>query len=83
MTTAVKYPAKTIEWRSVVSSNVKRVGWDGKAGMYVEYLNGSVYLYHDVPVQRVQACLRSLSVGGYIARSIKPRYDCTKIAEAA
>jgi hypothetical protein len=75
-----QFPAESVEWREVDSSNVVRVGWDRFFNMYVEFRDGGTYVYHDVPRQRVVAASRSNSVGAYIHRRIKPYYTAVKVA---
>lgn len=46
----------------VVSSSVKSIGWDNNQ-LEVEYSNGSVYLYKDVPLEDFQSIRVSQSIG--------------------
>jgi hypothetical protein len=65
-----------IKWREVESSNVDSIGWDDKGNMYVRYIgSGKTYMYVGVPRQRAVAASRAKSVGSYIARHIKGRYE--------
>jgi len=80
------YPAQeTITWRDVESSNVQQVGWDKDGNMYVLFrdksLNGNstLYMYRDVPRQRVVAAARAESVGRYLNQHIKPFHEAVKI----
>ena len=66
--------ASHIRWRQVESSAVSAVGWDDSRHMYVQFVNGRLYRYEDVPRQRVVACARARSVGQYVARKIIPVY---------
>ena len=80
----VKYPASTIRWHPVESSNVDAVGWDRSAGMYVRFKGGTVYRYAGVSRQRAVACAHyqdvyGRSVGHYVNLRVKPRFPCTKI----
>ena len=74
------HPAEEIRWREVESSNVARVGWDAHNRMYVEYKNGSVYMYEDVPRQRVVCAARAGSVGSYLNKKVIPNYPAVKIS---
>lgn len=81
------YPAQEhIRWRDVVSSNVRKVGWDKEGNMYVLFEathpptdRNTLYMYRDVPRQRVIAAARAKSVGQYIHRNIKPFFEAVRI----
>jgi hypothetical protein len=60
--------------RLVNSSSVRSVGWsDGT--LELEYVNGSIYQYDDVPQTTFAALLASPSIGTYVNTHIKPYYD--------
>jgi len=80
------YPAQEkITWKDVVSSNVRKVGWDRERNMYVLYRDtssdghGTLYMYRGVPRQRVVAAARAKSVGKYLNRHIFPEFPAVKI----
>jgi hypothetical protein len=82
----MNYPAQEqIRWKDVVSSNVRKVGWDKDSNMYVLFrttnLNdgNTLYMYRGVPRQRVIAAARANSVGQYLNRKIKPFFEAVKI----
>ena len=75
------HPAEEIKWREVEnSSNVARVGWDKNSRMYIEFVNGGIYMYENVSRQRVTAARRAVSVGSYVNRIIIPNYKAIKIS---
>lgn len=77
----------------VVSSNLVSVGFEKnpygfapnevKGTLEVEFKNGDVYDYLDVPQERYQALLNAASVGSYFATYIKPAFRCLKISKEA
>lgn len=75
-----KYPASVITWREVVSGNVSAIGWDKGRRLYAQFKSGGLYLYENVSRQRAVACARAESVGGYLAREIKPNFPAVKVA---
>jgi hypothetical protein len=77
---ASKYPAMTIKWKPVDSTNVETVGWDRHKGMYVIFKGGTCYLYHGVSRQQVVAAANAKSVGQYLNSKIKPNFEVTRIA---
>lgn len=69
-----------IKWRGVRSSNVEKVGWGRHGKMYVVFEGGALYAYEGVTRQRVVAAAHCWSVGSYIAKKIKPKFQVTKLA---
>ena len=64
-----------IERKPVSSSNVKSVGHDPDSNtLEVEFSDGSVYHYHDVPKDVHEGLISSKSVGGFIHKNIKGSY---------
>lgn len=63
---------------SVSSSNVSSVGWENRV-LEVEFRGGSLYQYFDVPTLTFQDLLRSTSIGGFLAKYIKPCYRARKV----
>ena len=72
-----------IRLRYVDSSNIKWIGWPREVAliplMFVEYMDGSRYIYFGVTRQRAVAAAYSKSSGHYLAKYIKPYYDVLKI----
>lgn len=61
-----------MEMISVVSSNVRSVGYDEDSStLQVEFLNGSLYQYFDVPKHIFNGLLTASSVGGYLHQNVK------------
>jgi hypothetical protein len=61
--------------QSVISSNVASVGYDAATrALEVEFRNGGVYTYRDVPAEVAAGLVAADSVGGYLSRYIKGRY---------
>jgi len=68
-----------IERIPVQSSNVKSVGHDANTNTSaVEFKDGSVYHYHDVPKDVHDGLVAAKSVGGYIHANIKGTYKHSK-----
>jgi hypothetical protein len=64
--------------RPVNSSSVRSVGWsDGT--LELEYVNGYIYRYFDVPQPIYAALLAAPSIGAYVNKHIKPYYDVGEI----
>lgn len=59
----------------VSSSNVESVGFDEDSEtLEVEFKNGTLYQYFDVPKNVYEGLVGSDSVGGYLAANIKGVY---------
>jgi hypothetical protein len=64
----------------VSSSNVTSVGYDpGTATLEVEFHDGSVYQYFDLPAHEADGLVSASSVGGYLAAHIKGVYRYAKV----
>ena len=64
--------------RPVNSSSIKSVGWsDGT--FELEYVNGYVYQYYEVPQPTYAGLLAASSIGAYVNKHIKPYYDCREV----
>jgi hypothetical protein len=64
----------------VSSSNVAAVGYDqATMTLEVEFHNGSVYQYFDVPSTICQGLMNAGSVGSYLSQNIKNSYRYTKL----
>ncbi|AWA39449.1 KTSC domain-containing protein [Pseudomonas fluorescens] len=65
---------------SVSSSNVASVGHDGASQVLeVEFLNGAVYEYYDVPEHIYQELIAASSVGSYLAQRVKNVYSFSRV----
>ncbi len=64
-----------MEWREVSSSTITRVAYDSTAmTLFVEFRNGTVYEYFDIPQNIYDELIMSPSVGRYLAQNIKGMY---------
>jgi hypothetical protein len=64
----------------VTSSNVASVGYEQQsATLEVEFLDGAVYHYFDVPEAEFEGLLGAGSVGGYLNANIKGRYRYARV----
>lgn len=57
----------------VQSSNIRAIGYD-TGTLEVEFKDGSVYQYADVPQKVHDALLKAPSIGTYFAKNIKGSY---------
>lgn len=65
---------------SVSSSNIASVGHDESSQtLEVEFLNGAVYEYYDVPEHVFQELISASSVGGYLAQRVKNVYSFSRV----
>ena len=63
----------------VNSSNVESVGFDAEAQeLWVRFLSGDTYVYSNVDELTFTELLTAPSVGSYLNRSIKNRFDYRK-----
>jgi KTSC domain len=63
-------------WRTVSSSNISQVAYDPDAQtLHIQFSNGSVYRYSDVPQDEYEGLLSAASVGSYFADNIKNGYS--------
>jgi hypothetical protein len=59
----------------VNSSTIAEVGYDdAEQSVYVRFLNGSLYVYKDVPIFEYEGLLHASSVGSYLHRNYKNVY---------
>ena len=64
----------------VESSNIKSIGYDSKSQtLEIEFLNGSVYQYFDVPEHIFEELMGADSQGKYLASNIKGYYRYSKV----
>ncbi|MCC7713227.1 KTSC domain-containing protein [Janthinobacterium lividum] len=65
---------------SVESSNVEAIGYDSESQtLEVEFKNGSVYQYFDVPEKIYEEFSAASTIGGYLASSIKGVYRYSRV----
>jgi hypothetical protein len=68
-----------MERTPVNSSSIASVGHDPETNtLEVEYKNGSVYHYHDVPAEKHEALIGAESVGSHFAAHIRNAHEYTK-----
>ncbi len=64
----------------VQSSNIESIGYDEtEQEAYVKFLNGSVYVYRDVPLHEYDGLREAPSVGSYLNRNFKNVYAYERI----
>ena len=64
----------------VNSTNLRSVGYDpGPGTLEIEFTNGSVYQYLDIPATVHQGLVTASSHRDYFARQIRDRYPYRKI----
>ncbi len=72
-----------MERRPIESSSLATVGHDpGRRVLEVEFRNGGVYEYLDVPAEKHEALRAAESAGAYLNREIKPHHPCNKLEPA-
>lgn len=65
----------------VQSTNLKSVGYDaGSKTLEVEFHDGDVYQYFNVPAVVHRDLLHAASIGRYFSFFIKTTYRCRKVA---
>lgn len=62
----------------VFSSNVSSIGWDNYI-LEVEFTDGSIYQYFNVPVNHYNNLLNTSSVGSYLHSYIRNEYTYKQI----
>ena len=68
-----------MERQPVASSNVASIGYDPNGSeLQVEFKNGSVYSYWNVPVAEYRALMGARSKGSYLHFFIKGSYPVTQ-----
>jgi len=65
----------------VRSSNLQSVGYDpDSATLEIQFLDGGIYQYSQVPAATHAALMAALSKGAYFDTHIKPRYRFRKVS---
>jgi hypothetical protein len=68
----------------VHSSGVRAVGYEEERKvLYVQFADGDLYEYHDVPVSDVVELLQANSIGWFVNKRIKSFYDYRKLKAAS
>lgn len=66
--------------KAVSSSNVAAIGYDEESlTLEIEFNNGSVYQYYDVPKHIYEALDQASSIGSYLASNIKGQYRYSRV----
>lgn len=66
--------------RSVSSSNIASIGYDGNSQtLEVEFLDGSIYQYLNVPSNIHDGLMAASSHGSYLSTNIKGKYQYHKL----
>lgn len=69
-----------MERSPVSSSNVESVGYEEDSEtLEVEFKNGALYQYFDVPQRIFDGLISADSVGGYLAQNIKGVYRYSRV----
>lgn len=69
-----------MERTPVSSSNISAIGYDAdNLVLEVEFNNGAVYSYSDVPSGEYEGFMNADSKGTYLHASIKNRYSFTRL----
>ena len=64
----------------VTSSNIASIGYDESTQtLEIEFLNGTVYQYFDVPSRVYDDFMSASSHGQYLAQNIKGHYRYSKV----
>lgn len=67
----------------VQSSNIRAIGYDPKTRvMQIQFHDGGVYDYADVPPSEHQALMTSKSIGGRFHSHIKSKYQSKRVGSA-
>ncbi|HGM5561016.1 MAG: KTSC domain-containing protein [Serratia marcescens] len=65
---------------NVTSSNISSIGYDADSQtLEIEFLNGAIYQYFDVPEQVHAELMGADSVGAFLARNIKGSFRYSRV----
>jgi hypothetical protein len=68
------------EMHQVESTNLHEVGYDpANQYLFVEFKNGSKYMYFDVPVGTLENLFRAQSPGRFLNEQVKPKHKYTPL----
>jgi hypothetical protein len=62
----------------VKSSNLKSVGYNAGT-LEVEFANGAVWSYANVPAETYKAMTEAPSIGSFFSTTIRGRFEATKV----
>ncbi len=69
-----------VDMIEVSSSNVESIGYDENLQLlYIQFHNGSLYIYKGVPIMEFHGLLNASSVGSYLHRNIKNLYPYERL----
>ena len=70
-----------MERKPVDSSSIASVAYDERAfALEIEFKNGRTYRYSHVPPAAYRLLLQAPSIGQYVNRVIKPRFEARQIS---
>jgi KTSC domain len=68
----------------VDSSNLKSVGYDkASQTLEIEFQNGGIYEYYDVPEEEYDDLMSASSKGSYFMSNIRPIYSYDKVSRSS
>ena len=70
----------TIPRSSVSSTNIRSIGYDPKSRtMAVEFHNGGIYHYSDVPPEKHADLMTAPSIGNHLAKNFRGQHSTMKV----
>ncbi len=68
----------------VHSSSVRAVGYDEEREvLYIQFIDGDLYEYYEVPAGEVIDLFQTESIGWFVNKRIKPQYKYRKLKAAS
>jgi hypothetical protein len=68
----------------VHSSGIRAVGYEeGREILYIQFIDGDLYEYYEVPASEVIDLFRAESIGWFVNKRIKPQYKYRKLKAAS
>ena len=68
----------------VRSSSIRAVGYDEERDvLYIKFIDGDLYEYYGVPAGTVIDLFQARSIGWFVNKRIKPRYEYRKLKAAS
>ena len=62
------------------STSVRSTGYDPQSLILeVEYASGRIYDYENVPIEVVEAMCKAESIGSFLAKNVKFKYEYTEV----
>jgi hypothetical protein len=69
-----------VERTPVDSTSIASVGYDARAhALEIEFRNGRVYRYSQVPAAAYRLLLQAPSIGEFVNKQIKPRFVAAEV----